>query len=680
VARWYVREGRDRTDPPEFDEGINRVKIAGTIVIRAVLIVLLGTLASQSMVASSPTQAQDSSDSVELQLAEKYAPIVMLKAQEAPCDNTGEQWSPSSVDIVLDNPDVVLRQVGNNDPIIKIAPTASDLFGLSEGFYLDYPGAALAPGCIYETDFDRYSNTGLRDRQALVYAHIARQADQPDQLALQYWSYWYYNDWNNKHEGDWEGIQLLFDTGSVEEALAREPVSVGYAQHEGGERADWNSDKLERDGDRPVIYPSAGSHASYFGSALYIGRSASEGFGCDTTDGPSDRVSADIELLPTDVQDADDPLAWLTFGGRWGERHSGAFNGPTGPPDKERWANPIDWHNDLRSDSVIVPAGDSQADLVFNTFCQVVEWGSVSLIKLKTSPLQLIVAFALVFFVARWLVRRTLWNRVSAKPLIMRRRAGQIIRSAGGSYRHNARALIAFGLIYIPTAVVVGVIAGILLQLPVVGELVELAGSGFEIGVLFILLAGGIANLVSYVAVNSMVAAYYEQSARGDGFTPREAVKHAWGKAPSLAAGFVRSVLIVSVLVLSIVGIPWGIRQLIRYQFMPQAVILEDLDGRESLARSTELVRGRWWHTAVMIVLFNVLIATSGMVVGLVLLLIFAGIPLWAFTGLVTLVYALIVPLAAVAQTLLYGDAVAENDQRRRGQTPPSHVNETVGV
>ena len=122
----------------------------------------------------------------------------------------------------------------------------------------------------------------------------------------------------------------------------------------------------------------------------------------------------------------------------------------------------------------------------------------------------------------------------------------------------------------------------------------------------------------------------------------------------------------------SIVGIPWGIRQLIRYQFMPQAVVLEDLDGREGLARSSELVRGRWWHTAVMITLFNALIALSGMVIGLLLLLIVAGIPLWLFSGLVTLVYALIVPLAAVALTLLYGDAVAETEGVENDETEGS--------
>ncbi len=56
----------------------------------------------------------------------------------------------------------------------------------------------------------------------------------------------------------------------MEEALASEPAEVAYAQHEGGETAAWDAKKLERDGTRPVVYSSRGSHASYFGSALYL--------------------------------------------------------------------------------------------------------------------------------------------------------------------------------------------------------------------------------------------------------------------------------------------------------------------------------------------------------------------------------------------------------------------------
>ncbi len=610
---------------------------------------------------ATPAAAQDESvTSREQELVEKYAPILLLKEQEAPCDPDGEPYSPQAVDIVLDNPDVVLRQVGSQNPVLKVAPTAADLYGRSEGFFLDFPGGALEPGCIYEQDFDRYTGTVTGEREPVVYAHIATQADEPDKLAVQYWFYWYFNDWNNKHESDWEGIQLLFDVGTVEEALQTDPVSVGYAQHEGGERAGWDSSKLEREGTRPVVYPSAGSHASYFGSALYLGRSASEGFGCDTTDGPSVRTDPSVVLLPSASAGPDDEFAWLDFGGRWGERQSGPFNGPTGPQTKERWTDPIDWHDNLRSNSVVVPAGDSSGESIVNTFCSVVEAGSGALVTLKTSPARLLVTLAVVAFVGWWVARRTVWDRVAALPMIRRRRAGQIIRASAGSYRRRSGVLITFGLVYLPFSILVAATASLLQVIPLVRRVTAVAANASETSVIFALLAGSIANLLAFVAVTAMVAAYYDLLGDGDADASGiDAVKRAWSHVTDLGVGFFRSLAIVLALLISVVGAPLGLWFLVRYQFMAQVVVTEDRNGRDALARSAQLVKGRWWHTAIMVGSINLLVASSGLVVGLLLLVLFAGIPLWLFSGLITLVYALIVPLAAVAMTLLFGDAVA---------------------
>lgn len=628
--------------------------------VKNVMVVAALAVAGVALSAESAVAQDDAVASPEQELVEKYAPIVVLKAQEEPCDPNGEPYAPQAVDIVLDNPDVLLRQLGSENPVIVQAPTAADLYGRSEGFFLDFPGSALEPGCIYEQDFDRYTGTVTGEREPVVYAHIATQDGEPDKLVVQYWFYWYFNDWNNKHESDWEGIQLLFDVGTVEQALQTEPVSTGYAQHEGGERADWTSSKLERAGSRPVVYPSAGSHASYYGSALYLGRSALEGFGCDTTDGPSWRTDPSVVLLPSSVSGPDDEFAWLEFGGRWGERRSGPFNGPTGPQDKERWDHPVDWHDELRPGSVVVPAGGGQADVIVNSFCGIVAAGSGVLITLQTSPLALLVAVAVLFFVARWLTRRTVWNRVPAVPLVARRRAGEIIRAAAGSYRRRAGVLITIGLVYLPTAIVVGFLAALLRNLPLVRQLTDLTGTASGTGLLFALLAGSVANLMAFVAVNAMVAAYYDRLGDDPDASGLDAVRDAWSHARALAVGFAWSFVIVSVLVFTVVGIPVAIWLLVRFQFLAQAVITEEYDGRAALRRSSALVRGRWWHTALMIGLINLLVGASGLLVGLVLLVVAAGIPLWMFSALITLVYALIVPLAAVAQTLLFGDAVAE--------------------
>ena len=646
---------------------LGRVRTSDVKTIKKIKKIFLGvamlTLVATSFAEVGAVSAQGNADSTPEQLlVEKFAPIIMLKAQEEACDPDGEPYAPTSVEIVLDNPDILLRQVGNDDPVIMRAPTASDLYGRSLGFFLDFAGSSYKPACLYEQDFDRYSDTVTGDRQAVVYANIAQQDDRPGELVVQYWFYWYFNDWNNKHESDWEGIQLLFEASTVEEALASEPASVGYAQHEGGERASWTADKLDREGDRPVVYSSAGSHASYYSSALYLGRRGTEGFGCDNTDGPSDRLDPEVVLLPNAVDDPADPLAWLAFEGTWGEHNAGAFNGPTGPATKDRWTDPVDWHDDLRSSSVIVPSGDSQGDNIVHTFCGVVEWGSGQLIVFQTSPLRMAITIGVLLLAASWLVRRTAWDLVASEPLALRRRAGQLLRAAGVTYRKRAPSLMLFGILYLPTAVVVGLCVVALSKLPVIRQILDLASDDSGVRGAAVLLATGLANSFAFVAVNALVASAYAQFDRDGVWSARDAARRTLSRVRPLLAGYVRSFAIVALLTISIVGIPWAIRQVIRYQFLPQAVVAEDLGGRDALARSTDLVKGRWWHTAAMITIFHVIILLSGSITGLLLLLVLTELPMWLFSGLITLVYALIVPLAAVAQTLLYGDAVAASE------------------
>jgi hypothetical protein len=54
----------------------------------------------------------------------------------------------------------------------------------------------------------------------------------------------------------------------------------------------------------------------------------------------------------------------------------------------------------------------------------------------------------------------------------------------------------------------------------------------------------------------------------------------------------------------------------------------------------------------------------SGLVVGLVVLVLFTSVPLAALSVIVTVVGALALPLAAIVITLLYGDARADKEQR----------------
>ena len=142
----------------------------------------------------------------------------------------------------------------------------------------------------------------------------------------------------------------------------------------------------------------------------------------------------------------------------------------------------------------------------------------------------------------------------------------------------------------------------------------------------------------------------------------RAAYRRTFQRLGDLLSGLARSLVFVALLLVSIVGIPWGIRQLVRYQFLSPAVALEGLGSQTALDRSSRLVRGRWLHVAGVVLLLNGVVALVNAVVGLLLLLVLSGLPLWAFSVIVTVFAALVVPYASIGLILLYGDAVAQDD------------------
>ena len=93
-------------------------------------------------------------------------------------------------------------------------------------------------------------------------------------IALEYWFHYYYDDWANRHEGDWEMITLLLEIDPVVIAAGSEVpegellahtrvMDVGYASHDDGYRRMWEDIQKTREG-RPIVYVSRGSSASYF--------------------------------------------------------------------------------------------------------------------------------------------------------------------------------------------------------------------------------------------------------------------------------------------------------------------------------------------------------------------------------------------------------------------------------
>jgi hypothetical protein len=182
----------------------------------------------------------------QLTLADRYAPVLRLVAQQTPC-GAGEPYAPIDVDKVLGNDQVALRGPWSGSNLVKVAPTGEDISSGLPNYHLDFPGDALQPGCSYEQWQRDLETTG----SPTTYARVVSQAGQ---TAVAYWFFYIYNDFNNKHEGDWEMIQLDFPAPNATAALKVRPSAVGYSQHDGAEEAAWDASKLEKvDGTHPVV-------------------------------------------------------------------------------------------------------------------------------------------------------------------------------------------------------------------------------------------------------------------------------------------------------------------------------------------------------------------------------------------------------------------------------------------
>lgn len=634
------------------------------------LLVILAVLLT--MLAPSPASAQSSDDSAESELAERHAPIVYVGAQDEWCDTDGESFEPAPVDIVLDNPEVFLRQVGNGDPVAMRGPGAADVFELGSGWYLDFPGDALEPGCTFEHDARKFT----AGRRSVVYAHVATQADRPDMLGLQYWLFWYHNTAKNNHEGDWEFVQLLFDVGTAEEALETDPIAIGFAQHEGGESSDWTDEKLEREGPRPVVYAARGSHASYFDQALYLGRSGAEGFGCDNTDAPVRRVDPQAILLPNEVTDPSDPYAWLSFEGRWGQRESGFFNGPTGPAAKARWYEPIRWHEQLRDSSVVIPGGDEYGNRVLTTFCTVVEQGSTLLTRAVRSPAIALAALAAALYVVVSFGRNTTWSPVVTQPLRHDRAMGQILRAAIAHWSRHPRVMLRLGLVAVPVSVIVSLVGLVVLQVPFVDDLVTLAGSRSGTSLMISLFVSGFGSVVTFIIVSAAMVTHVLAVGQGSEQRSRDPldlyrpVLDSWRQ---LLSASMRAAVIVVVLFISIIGIPAALRQIVRYQVTPHVVMAERLGGRSALERSAALIRGHWWWTASLVAFIHLTIGSLATLFALMVLVAVPSIPIWLFNLFTSVVFVMTVPLGATIMAYLYGNLAAQQER------PTSHIEPTEG-
>jgi len=131
------------------------------------------------------------------------------------------------------------------------------------------PGGTAAAASI------KYEEMRAADPRVSYHGRVIRQTGW---VVLQYLFFYPMNDWRstfsgaNDHEADWEQAFVICEElpdGEVQ------PVWFAAAAHDeqGADlRRRWDDPRLERDGEHVIVYPGAGSHASYMERGEYIMR------------------------------------------------------------------------------------------------------------------------------------------------------------------------------------------------------------------------------------------------------------------------------------------------------------------------------------------------------------------------------------------------------------------------
>jgi hypothetical protein len=611
-------------------------------------LVLIGIAALVSFAA--PASATASSDPAAQQLAQRYAPIAMLREQtDPPCKTSEEQYQPTSVDAVLGNPTVTLTHELPDGSLedVKRAPSAADIAGLRDGYYLDYEGKVLGDTCVYARAFRKLIEEGKAP--AIAYAHIAREPNR-DGFALQYWFFWYFNQFNDLHEGDWEGMQLSFESNTTADALDEEPAEVIVFQHAGGERASWEDGKVQKEGTHPVVYPAAGSHATFYDSAVYLGNGQNgSGVGCDNTSEPLRELRLRPVLLPETAPEHG-AFQWLSYRGRWGEREKGYNNGPTGPVTKTVWREPFAWMAEQRSTSPRLPGGSVVGPTVTSAFCgAVVAVTDLTHLATRSKPTAYgIVAAVLLALLAFFGLTR--WGPVDLERLRARRAFGQLLRTTRRLYGRHWTTLVPIGLIAFP---IVGGVA-LLAEAIARGRGVDDAAGRTGVHLAFADFAETFGRPLAEALVAAVVIVFVRELCRGrrPGFL--DSVRGALARFRRVVAAQLLAILGLFLLAITVVGLPFAVWKYVSWLFVQQEVLFTDKSIREAFRGSSELVRGRWWHTVRVAAPLWLLSVAAGPILGFAL--IFTGFGLVWINLLGSLVFALFIPYVTACRTLLYFD------------------------
>ena len=585
-------------------------------------------------------------------LAARYAPVVRLVEQLEEC-GPGEPYEPSDVDAYLDEETVSLRGPWRSNDLVEIAPGARDL---GQGLYeynLDFPGDALNPGC----DYERWARRISEDTDPTVYAHVVSEPESPGQLALQYWLFYAFNDWNNLHEGDWEMVQLVFEAGSVEEALSGTPSEIGYSQHEGGERAGWDDDKLELvDGTHPVVHPAAARMrtSSTRGCIWPLGGAGRRLRRHDRADG---RASARGPDDPERSRGGEEAFPWIAFEGRWGERQKAFYNGPTGPEPEE----PVDVPDRMdarRGATGAMPCPRAATSGRTRPTSSAAPWraGRRSSCGVANDPGTVLAVLGVLLALVVFVLTRTTWRPTAPLRIARRRSWGQTLTASWRMYASRPLLFVGIGLITIPVSFVISLLQSVILRAPLIGVDTRRGGRRAPGGARRV--AGTVLVLAGFALVQAATSRRDGGDRRGPHVGPIPAFRMALDSLRPLVGALAIAVAVVSLLSVSVFLVPVAIWLVVRWALLVPVSELERHSALGTLRRSGQLVRLQWFKVGTLVVVATALALVTGPFVGALLILV-ADLPFGFVNVLAALLYAVAMPFVAITTTYVFFDSLA---------------------
>jgi hypothetical protein len=285
-------------------------------------------------------------------IAEMYAPFLRLSGPGGfgvtirDADYPYIDYIPFDVDDLTSNPNKMISLNLENEVVFQGVSYGPGEVPIQDGGIQSIG----APGFRDPDNFLDFSNiwwpalepsvdAGYKslDITPTVYFRVFRNPEESLPIAVQYWFFYFYNNWLNDHPGDWETVTIFLSAAGV----AQEAI---YSTHYEAQKFSWSM--VPRSSiTHPEVFISNGGHGSYgyAGNTPYVSLLINDNHLGDEES--LDFLDGDYQLVDMGSVES---LAngWTFFEGFWGNGGSllPGFGAPRGPKFRKDASTLNDWN------------------------------------------------------------------------------------------------------------------------------------------------------------------------------------------------------------------------------------------------------------------------------------------------------------------------------------------------